>query len=315
MNAEVDVAATGRRPPTREDRAAIALMLLATFVAVIWLIVATGARPALPVLFLVAMVQPQMLLVLCVIAAWGLRQRRPWAVAACTPILVILLVAGLVSFVVALLQARLEIPLEAVLAWWALRAAPEARSEPRRAGAGAWLMVGGLLLVNLLPLLTPVALTPGGPLVVSESDLDASMTVDCGPTTNASPESIVVTYSWSWRRAELVAGGTDEVVVSWFGSGDAGSYTYSLAATELGQGLSEANRVLDPAASILVAVDMATNRFQPGQLRLTLERGVDLASPHGSIELRSRYAHAPADIYDPASAAQWHVDKPSRCTW
>lgn len=313
MNTDVEVAPTGRTPATREYRAVIAFLGLATFGAVIWLLVALGSRPVHPIVYLVTLAVPLLTILVLVVEAWGLSGRRAWAVAACTPMLVILLVAGIVSFVVALVQARLDIPLGTLLAWWALRAPPEPRPQPTRGGLAGVLLLGGLLLFSLAPLVIPVALTPGGLFIAGESDLDASMTVDCGPTTNASPESIVVTYRWSWRRAELVAGGTDQVVVSWFGSGEDGLYTYSLAGTELGPGLSEANRLLD--GSVVVAVDMATNRFQPGQLRLTLQRDVDLASPHGSIELRARYAHAPADIYDPASAGQWDLDKPARCTW
>lgn len=316
MSVEVATEPTGRSRATREGRAAIAFLVLATFVAVIWAIVAIGARPVLPVLFLLTMVEPLILLVILVVAAWGLNSRRPWAVAACTPMLVILLVAGLVSFVVAVLQARLQIPLGAVVAWWALRAPPEPRPEPVRAGMVGSLLVAGLLLVSLLPLATPIALAPGGPLIVSGSDLDTSMTLDCGPTANAGPETIIVTYRWSWRRAELVAGGTDQVVVSWFANGYAGPDSYTLTETDFGQpGLSEANRVLAGQAGVVVAVDMATNRFEPGRLGLTLHRELDLDSPHGSIELRARYAHGPTDIYDPASVSLWDRDGEARCEW
>lgn len=316
MDAELDVTPAARNPPTtREYRAVIAFLGLATFGAVIWLLVAVGARPVLPVVYLVTLAIPLLTILVLVIEAWGLAGRRAWAVAACTPMLVILLVAGIVSFVVALLQARLDIPLGALLAWWALRAAPEPRPEPARGGLTSTLLLGGLLLFSIAPLLTPVILTPGGLFLAGRSDLDASMTLDCGPTSSAGPETIVATYRWSWRRAELVAGGTDQIAVSWFANGWSGSDSYSLRGTELGPGLSEANRMIGGESGVVFAVDLATSRFEPGQARVTLQREVDLESPHGSIELRARYAHGPADIYDPVSATRWDANQDARCEW
>jgi hypothetical protein len=318
MNAEGAIAPAGRVPARREDRAALAFVVLAMFVAVIGLVVAIGASQVHPLRFALAMAAPLLSLFVLLAAAFGLSRRRDWAVAVCTPMLAILVVAGVISFFVALLQARLEIPLGALVAWWAFRAAPEPRPVQPRAGLAGSLLVGGLLLFNVLPLLTPVALVPGGAFIVGASDLDHSMTVDCGPTAASAatgPEAIVVTYHWAWRRVELLAGGPDQATVSWFANGGAGSDGYVLVETEHEPGVTEANRMLDGAGGVVFAIDLATKRFAPGQVRVTLQRTLDTASEHGSIEMRARYVHGPTDIYNPTSAGLWDTRTDARCEW
>jgi hypothetical protein len=315
LNAEGAIAPAGRVPARREDRAVIAFVLLTVFVAVITLLIATGVGQVHPLRFALAMAEPVLSVSVLLVAAFGLSRRRDWAVAACTPMLVILLVAGVISFFIALLQGRLDIPLGAVVAWWALRAAPEPRTERPHAGVGASLLVGAMLVFEVLPLLTPVALMPGGLLVVGASDLDDSMTLGCGSASATGPESIVVTYRWAWRRAELLAGGIDQATVSWFGNGWAGSDVYVLVETELEPGVTEANRMLEGEGGVVFAIDLGTKRFAPGQVRLTLQRTLDTKSEHGSIEMRARYVHGPTDIYAPTSAGLWDTQTEARCEW
>jgi hypothetical protein len=315
MNAEAAIAPAGRVPARREDRAVIAFVVLAMFVAVIGLVVATGASQVHPLRFALAMAAPLLSLCVLLLAAFGLSRRRDWAVAACTPMLAILVVAGVISFFVAVLQARLEIPVGALVAWWALRAAPEPRAERPRPGVAGSLLVGGLLLFNVLPLLTPVALIPGGVFIVGASDLDDSMTVDCGPTAATGPETIVVTYRWAWRRVELLPAGTDQATVSWFANGGEGSDGYALIETEHEPGVTEANRMLEGEGGVVFAIDLTTKRFAPGQVRVTLQRTLGTASEHGSVEMRARYVHGPTDLYDPTSAGLWDTQTEARCEW
>jgi hypothetical protein len=116
-----------------------------------------------------------------------------------------------------------------------------------------------------------------------------------------------------------VAGGTDQITFSWSSDTDAGSEVYTLMATDLNQaGLAEANRVLDGGdggGGIVVALDLGSHRFEPGELGLTLQRGQAAVGTHGVVEVRARYVHGPADIYDPRSSGLWDHDTVARCSW
>jgi hypothetical protein len=104
-------------PLTREYRATVAFSVIAAFAFVVLVLIGSRLSSAAVLGALVA-------IAVNVIEAFGLRDGRPWARYAMTPMLWIMLVVGLINVVLALSRSTLLVPIDSIVAIWALRARP-----------------------------------------------------------------------------------------------------------------------------------------------------------------------------------------------
>jgi hypothetical protein len=317
---EPTTAAGARLPPPRERRATTAFTLIALFNLVV-LVFFAGAVPLVPTIArLVTFGGPILTAGVLLTAALGLATGRAWASSVATPMLQLLIVAGGLNFVVALLHGRLDIPIVAGLAIWALAARPAPAT--RRVPASGAVLLGAAVLAASWPLLSSVALQPGGPLIAAQSDLQFSATASGGcsgpevPSSGFAPATVDVTVSWAWSRADLVALGTDTVSIEWFTNRGDGLSGYTLDTVHpLEAGLIEANRFIGDSGAIVFAIDLAERGFESGIVTITMRRPNAVPATHGSLELHARYAHGPSDVYGLDPAAIWIVKDVTRCGW
>jgi hypothetical protein len=251
--------------------------------------------------------------------AFGLARGRGWAVAVMTPLLQLLVLAGAVEVIWSLAHGAIHIPFGALLAIWALQAPIGARGSDgprtsgwRLAGSAAF---GAMLLSAAWPVVGPILLIPGGPLVVSRDALQPSLVITCDSAPGTAPTFVRVEYGWRWTRAEPWAAGTDSVVLTWYVVREDGLTGYEPeASASLGGGISEANVQLAPRGSVY-GVDLGTTRFEPRTIAISLVSTGVPEPEHGSVEIDAVYLHAPSDIYDFQSPATWSVISSSRCEW
>jgi hypothetical protein len=252
--------------------------------------------------------------------ALGVSTERAWASSVVTPVLLLVLASGILSFVLTLTRGGLEIPVGVALAIWAL-AAPPARGAGRLPVTGVVLLAAAVVAAAW-PFVSSVALQPGGPLIVAPSDLQTSVTLTgaCvqpgGAPPAEAPETVDVTVAWSWTRSDFLMMGTDTVTIAWYTARGDGLSGYGLDSVHpLGAGISESNRSLGGTPGIVFAVDIAERGFEPGQVTITLRRPNAVPVHHGSIEITAHYAHGPNDIYGQDPSAFWTARDPARCEW
>jgi hypothetical protein len=130
--------------PTREYRAkwTFAVTALFTFVAMFFVSAAGyGGEP------LGLVLGPFLGVVVYAVAAAAVESGSPAGRFAMDPLLKILIAEGVISMVLALLHSTLLFPVGAILAWYALRAAPSARlgPPPTASGFGSVLILGAAL--------------------------------------------------------------------------------------------------------------------------------------------------------------------------
>ena len=320
----------GVRGPRRDLRAARVFVVVALYLAVVTLLVFAFATPRPPIVGPVALIGPALSVITLLIAAAGLAWGRAWAYRAMTPLLVLLVVAGLISVALALLRLSLEIPLGAVLALWALRAPIPAGASPVSGQARGPVLVAALAVAALAvavawPLIAAVVLRPGGLLVAGDMAVSTNMTVrgDCLASADApggtAPESMDVTFTWSWLQPEPWPAGTDLITLTWFTMRDGGLSGYRLeSVAAVGEGIVESNRWEDmrSRSNITFAVDLGRRQFSPGEVTVTLRRPEAVPAGHGSVELYGQYVHGPASVYDAETPAVWRThDVQARCEW
>ena len=159
--------------------------------------------------------------------ATGLDRRRPWAVAAVRPLLVLIALAGVFSVIVAVGEGKLRIPFEVVLVAWAFLGPADIEPIARLAGRSLALIAAAAALLAILAFGHRV-FGWGGLLDVRETDLNGSIAVDCGPPGDGPPPTLTVAYDWSWSRATLIPNGVDIVVLGWTGSDAGGRPLYTV---------------------------------------------------------------------------------------
>ena len=314
------------RGPTREYRAAVAFIAnaLLVFGVLAWF---GAASDVLLVGRLVHAFGPAVGATVMLLVAAGLAVRRSWAAAAMTPLLWLLVIGGTISFVLALAQRTIQIPIGPLLAVWALRAKPLGAPAmgPRPGLAGRALVVVGVVAAAW-PLAAPAIAQPGGLFVAAASDLDHSVDVVGAcvdttregavapvPGTSAEPPSAVdVTFNWAWRRTEPLVEGTDAVIFEWFTMVGREGYEYYLDRQVDGPGITEEDR---SHRSARYHVDLAQHGFEPGAITIRLLRPSEAYRGTGSIELYVSYVHAPNGIPNATSPGLWTVVVQARCEW
>jgi hypothetical protein len=254
-------------------------------------------------------------------AAFGLATGRRWAVAATTPMLLLLVFAGTFELVWALTHGSITVPIGGVLALWALRAPLQARSEAdgppgRRLGVPGALAVGATAMSVAWPIASAFLLGAGGPFLVGREDLLPSLNVTCDSSPGRAPTSIQVAYDWRWSRAEPWAAGDDTVTIEAATQRDDGLGGYVLESdATMSAGIWQSNITIGNVSGITFGIDLAAARFEPGSVRLGFLPPGDLPTGHGSVEVRATYLHAPAGTDSSSSPAVWKVVSPARCEW
>jgi hypothetical protein len=249
-----------------------------------------------------------------IIEARGLDQRRPWALAAARPMLAVLVATGLLSSLVALGESRLELPIAAVLAFWALLGVAIARVPPRDRRSNG--MVVAFVALTVVTMGAHSVIGPGGVLDVRKADLVDSIDVECGDPASAPPHALSIVYAWHWARTGLPASGLDSVVIAWSGADDVGASLYALAATPpTGSGV-YAGLSGGPSSDLAMTfaqgyqgswewgIALDEQHLQPGRIEVELQRSA--APPHaGSLTVTADYIHL----------GVWQRQVEATCTW
>jgi hypothetical protein len=307
--------------PRREWRAARAFRILAAFSGIVWLIILLGAASGLGApggvfTFSLDVATGDWLAFLLAglvplggwIAADAIDRRRGWAMAALEPLLYLIVLVDLISFGIGLSQSRFQIPLGLLLALWVWSAAPSgdwpARFDLRSVALIAMFVVGPITGVVVDRLVGPEGL-----LRATQDSLVGQLSVDCGPAGPGAPPTVTLTYDWSWRRSEPFATGPDMVVVAWTSTDWRSGSLYVLGSDPNG----DVGSAGDPGIASGVSgwpdteladgfasgwdqswdwmVERGDRQFEPGQVRLTLQRAT-VAVPHGRLDVRGAYVHA-----------------------
>lgn len=319
MTAAADPVAVGPRPgPSREDRAAKAFLTLGLFTVLVLVVVGPAATGFTPLERTVGVAPAILSSIALFVALFGVATRRTWAITALSPILWVLIVEGIATSIRALTHGSLQVPIGTILAWWVFRAPrePVAQSagEPRLS-LGSLALIGLFLVGAIGPFVGSAFLQAGG-FVNRQSDLDATLSLDCGTETGTPPTTITVHYHWSWFRTEAFASGTDQIVIQWLDQADGGVTGYQLARTELAApGVIEANREIGPPPVIVFGADLASTQAQPNEVALVLQRTIPDQSTSGGVEVLVRYMHGPVAVEDRFSSGLWATKSDESCAW
>lgn len=298
--------------PTREYRGAVTFILTATFMLVILLLVLGSMPSGQPARFMVTLAGPIVLMLVMFAAAFGLAQRAVWAIAAMTPLLYLLAVSGVISFVLALTRSTFEIPLGLILAIWALRAPPARATGSVGAVAAAVVAVAVTAALWVLP--AEVLLRPGGPLIVDATALQPSLEVICTPSVGVDPSTVQVRYDWRWLRGEPWSGGHDVIQLEVFEEDVDNLLSFALDETDaLPAGISQEDISIFPPLGMTFDVDLATTGFTPGSVGFRLI-GPNNPSAMTAVTAQATYRHGYETTAGIRSAV-WQVETSTRCEW
>lgn len=252
--------------------------------------------------------------------AIGVASSRRWATAVTTPLLGLLVVTGVIEVFFALTRSTLEIPVGALLAIWAFRAPLRAAADlpPIRQSwsvVGA-VVIGAMVLFTAWPLITPVLVQAGGPLVVGKDALQPSLVLTCTGAPKAPPATVTVRYDWRWSRSEPWVTGTDSLTLEAYTRVGEGSGGYALDMSgPTSAGIWDSDVIIGEPVGGVFGIDLSQAGFDPGYVALTLD---SLGTPqfgHGSIDARATYLHAPVDPSGPRVASTWRVRTDASCEW
>jgi hypothetical protein len=306
------------RPGSLEARASLALKGLA-FINIAGVVLAEFPPP-LPVSFLHTVAfnaAAAVLAVLQLVEARALDRRRPWAVSAARPLLVVLIATGLGATLVGVGEGWIRIPFESLLAIWALFG----RADPtliRRADRRSWSLVPAVAVVVAMMLVSEPVFGWGGKLDVRRSDLQASVTADCATSGTGPPTTITVTYDWAWTRTSPLPNGLDIVVLGWSGNDAAGRPVYLFDNDPQPSGGIYPGRRAYPSLDMatLVAsespaswswgIELDEQGLRPGHIELDLRRARDAPPDPAPLVITATYIHLGLWRSEPATFT---------CTW
>lgn len=286
-----------------EARASLALKVMAAInVAGVLLAMFSPLLPVSTLLTVAFSAAAAVLALLYIVEARALDRRRPWAVAAVRPLLILLGASGVSAVVIALNGGTMRVPFDGLLAVWAWLGAPDRTliaGRIRRAGA----LVGAAgALLTVMVLARPL-FGWGGLFDVHQPDLLASLHLECGAPAAGLPRTITVSYDWSWTSTSLFPNQHDIVVIGWSGADAQGRPLYVIdeipaSAAGIYSGLpgypstAMANQVgAESDASFRWAIQLDERGFEPGGVRLLLKspRG-DPPGPN-SVTFAGTYIH------------------------
>jgi hypothetical protein len=259
--------------------------------------------------------------VLEIVVAAGIAWRLRWAHTAMTPVLWILFLGGLLTFLVSFGRGSIDIPIGAILAIWALRAPPRGTPDPTLdqtvGSVFAPILVAAFMVVAAWPLIVPTAIQPGGPLIAAAEDLHLELTatscVGEAGVADDPPEAIDAVLRWTWARAEPMRAGTDAVVLSWatMGREDVAGYF-------LDEPLQQQPGITEEDRSGTFAVyrnDLAVRGFEPGFVTIRLQKPHELAPGPGLVQIAATYAHHYTGLVGITPSGLWTRAEVMNCEW
>ncbi|HXG26042.1 MAG TPA: hypothetical protein VNL94_04210 [Candidatus Binatia bacterium] len=303
-------------PGALERRAGIALKLLAAINGFGVVLALIPPSPPVATLWSVAFnVGSGLLVAIFVVVAVALDRERPWAISAIRPLFAVLLVGGLALLAVAIADGRFRVPFDALFAAWVLLGRPYTRPMPRPDGRSIGATVAAVGLFGLMLGSGPL-FRWGGVLDFHPSDLSTTLAADCTthePGTDL-PQSVVVTYDWTWRSWQPFASGVDAIVLGWDGNDATGRVQYFVGLTpETEPGVRPGRREYQSAemATAIMGetrsqwvwgVFLEQQRYRAGhvELRLRLVNGERPAEP---LRIRATYVHEGVWRHDTATVA------------
>jgi hypothetical protein len=301
-----------------ERRASLVFKLLAAFVA--FVLIVTGANTPdsdFPLLRWATIGYALAIIAVDLIEAIGLDRGLRWAVAAMRPMLWVQLVAGIIGTIDRLTHGTVPIPFDLILLVWALRGTASVRPAPSVNIRAAALIVTSAIVALNGAWLEPI-FGAGGLLGAAQHDLQAEITVQCGPAGTGSPETVLVTYRWSWARSGPPTGGSDVVVIAWDGSDEAGGQLYILgdtpataegiqAGTVTGVATTDADFFAQShGGSWEWGIDLGLQRYAPGEITVVLHRAADHPSTGTQLTVEGVYAHSGAWRSHPSlTSCEW----------
>jgi hypothetical protein len=232
----------------------------------------------------------------------GLDRKRPWAIAALRPLLVVAGLAGIGIVVVGAAEGHIRLPFEAVAVAWVWLARPAYVPVPRLGSRSGSLAAVVAVLLGLLLTARPL-FGWGGAFDVHAADLVPAVTVECGPPGAGPPASIRLTYDWSWSSSSPMANGVDIVVLGWTGADGTGRPLYILDnLVSSGNGvypglggypsLAMADQVgAETRGSFRWGVKLVEQHYQPGRIVVDLRRAVEAPTKPEPLVIKATYVH------------------------
>ena len=306
---------------TMEGRASLGLKALAALNG-FGVILAFFPPPVPParLLTVVFNVASALLVVLMLVEARGIDRLRPWAIAAVRPFLLVIAAAGVYVFVAAALEGRFRIPLDVGIAAWAMLAAPHVTQRPRFEARSLGLVASAAGLSAAMLFSQPL-FAWGGAVDVKPADLHTSMSVDCGTAApdGTVPETITITYDWSWTGGSPLPDGVDAFVVGWTGDDAEGRPLYLIGRTPdtvpgvySGRGLRYPSRDMSIAVSEESrgfwhwGIELVERGYAPGRLVIQLDRAQTATPGAEPLVIKATYVHL----------GIWRQDaEPVTCAW
>jgi hypothetical protein len=311
---------TGR--PSREYRATVAFTIGGLFALIVALLLFGNVLQVVPPIRGALVLGGALLgTVAMLAAAYGLASGRGWAIVVATPMLLLLVLAGVIEVVEALTHNTIDIPLGALLAVWALLAPVRTPVDPTQ-GSRTWGVAGTLVLAAMVvstawPIVSPLLLQSGGPFVVAEDALQPSLFLTCNGAPDAPPTSVTIRYDWRWSRTEPWAAGTDTItLVAYSSVEEDGSASYVLEGSTQGSaGTWQSDIMISEPQGVVFGIDLTQAGFEPGSVGIGLQPAGPLPSGPGSIDVQATYLHAPIDTSGPNAASAWRVRSQMSCEW
>lgn len=311
--------ATGR--PSRESRATTALLFTGLFTLLIVPLYWRTISPV-PAVALITLAGPVIGASVELVAAVGLAWRSAWASTAMTPVLQILALSGVVTFLASLVGGGINIPIGAILAIWALRAPPRRAPEPTASRSVgrllAPILVATLAISAAWQFIVPATTQAGGPLIAAASDLHLELAAtpcdDEAAVADDPPEAIDVVLRWSWARAEPVRAGTDAVVLSWatMGGPEGSGGFYLDTPSRQEPGITEEDR---SRRFTIYRSDLGLRGFEPGSVKIRLRRPSELTSGPVYVQVAATYAHHYLGQVQATPQGVWTRAEEVSCAW
>ena len=293
----------GPNAGSTEARAALALKLLAALnIGAGILAMFPGLPDGAGLCSLAFNIAGAAIAVVYLVVAFALDRRLPWAAAAVRPLLVVVAAAGIGQVLITVSQGRTRVPIDVVVAVWALLGTIDIRPIPRPS-ARSFAAIASVTLLAASMLAAPNIFGWGGLLDAREADLTGAVSADCAAAGPSLPATVTIKYDWSWRSSAPMPSGIDIAVLGWSGLDSEGRPLYVVdqipeSSGGLYSGLpgypstAMADLVAkDSGGSYRWAVALPERQYKPGhvELRLRLAR-TDALNPE-PLRVTATYVH------------------------